>query len=106
MTKLKQKEAKPRNQNNIKIFNRILLLLIVVAGSSLLVGVNDSSIKSFVLQQQKKKLNEVKGQYNDLEVRVMSLSSYSNLSKKIEGLKMVRVERVNYLNPATAVAKK
>lgn len=106
MTMHKQKENSAKDKNKTKLFNRVLLALIVVAGAGYLAGVNDLAINSYVLQQHKKQFNEVKNQNNELEVKVMSLSSYNNLSQKIGGLKMVKVDSVDYLNPVTAVAKK
>ena len=100
---MKQKQNKSSNSKLQKI-NRILFLLIIVTGVMYLIGTNDVSIKSYVLQQHKKEAMKLRNDNNDLELKTMSLSSYNNLSKRVDSLKLVKVDKIDYINMNTAVA--
>jgi len=100
---MKQKQNKSSNSKLQKI-NRILFLLIIVTGVMYLIGTNDVSIKSYVLQQHKKEAMKLRNDNNDLELKTMSLSSYNNLSKRVDSLKLVKVDKIDYININTAVA--
>lgn len=106
--KQKQKKQKrfikSKKTINFKKINFIIAALVVLSGIYYLIGVNDFSIKAFVLSEQRGKLSQLKGQNNELELKVMHLSSYNNLSKKIENLKMVKVDKIDYISGASAVA--
>lgn len=101
---LEKTKLQNKNTNKLKLFNRVVFSLIIMLGASYLVGVNDLSIKTLVLQQQKKKIFKLKNDANDLELRVMSLSSYNNLSERLNGLDLVKVDKISYVNGASAVA--
>ncbi|KKR21464.1 MAG: hypothetical protein UT48_C0008G0041 [Parcubacteria group bacterium GW2011_GWE2_39_37] len=103
MTQMKQKQNKSGNLKLQKI-NRILFLLIIITGVMYLIGTNDVSIKSYVLQQHKKQAMKLRNDNNDLELKTMSLSSYNNLSKRVENLKLVKVDKIDYINTNNAVA--
>ncbi|MEI8361268.1 MAG: hypothetical protein WCG01_04010 [bacterium] len=99
-----KKNIKPSNY--FSIVNKVMVLLIVICGVSYLVGMNDLSIKHFVVQENKRAVRELKDQNSDLETRIMALSSYNTINKKIASLKMVKVDRLNYINVNAVVAKK
>lgn len=100
LTKTKQKKI----NINLKIANRLLFALIFFFGASYLIGVNDLSIKTIVLQQQKIKIFELKNTIADLDLRSMSLSSYTSVSQRLPGLALVKVDKVEYIAGAPAVA--
>ncbi|KKR32807.1 MAG: hypothetical protein UT64_C0022G0006 [Candidatus Falkowbacteria bacterium GW2011_GWF2_39_8] len=78
--------------------------MIIITGVMYLIGTNDVSIKSYVLQQHKKQAMKLRNDNNDLELKTMSLSSYNNLSKRVENLKLVKVDKIDYINTNNAVA--
>jgi len=98
MTQVKQKK------NKLRFVNLSLFCLLVVFSASYLWGTSDASIKSYILGQKKKEANKIKNTNNELELRAMSLSSYNNLSKKLADLKMVKVDKIDYINGVTSVA--
>ena len=100
LTKTKQKKI----NINLKIANRLLFALIFFFGASYLIGINDLSIKTIVLQQQKIKIFELKNTIADLDLRSMSLSSYTSVSQRLPGLALVKVDKVEYIAGAPAVA--
>lgn len=104
MNRLKQKQNKSFANVKLQKINKILFLLIIVTGVMYLIGTNDVSIKSFVLQQHKKEAMKLRNDNNDLELQTMSLSSYNNLSRRVEGMKLVKVDKIDYININTAVA--
>lgn len=104
MISKKQKEQKQKKNINFKILNRVLLISVILLGAYYLIGTNDLAIKSFVLQGEKKKLRELTDKNTDYSLRAMSLSSFNQLSERINGLKMVKIDKVDYLAGPGAVA--
>lgn len=98
MRQIKQKE------NKLKLINAVLFCMLVIFSVSYLLGTNDVAIKSYVMQQKKKAAKKIINDNNELELKVMSLSSYSDLSKKVASLNMVKVDKIDYINGVTSVA--
>jgi hypothetical protein len=105
MTRIKQKENKTKIKQ-IKSINTLLLLLIIFFGAYYMLGTNDLSIKSYMLQQQQKQANKIIDDNNELKLKAMSLSSLTNINDKIVALKMVKVDKVDYIAGAVTVALK
>ncbi|HCX27573.1 MAG TPA: hypothetical protein DHI91_00330 [Candidatus Portnoybacteria bacterium] len=101
--KLKKEKQKQINLN-WKIINRLLLVLIFFFGASYLIGVNDLSIKTIMLQQQKIKIFNLKNQISDLDLTAMSLGSYTSVSQRLPELSLVKVDQVEYVAGTAAVA--
>jgi len=93
-----------KNFRNLQLYNRVLILVMVICGIAYLVGINDLSIKNYMLLEERRKANTVRNKINQLEVKAMSLSSYNNLAQRITDLQMVKVDQVKYLNANPAVA--
>ncbi|MCK5416487.1 hypothetical protein KAI92_03610 [Candidatus Parcubacteria bacterium] len=66
-------------------------------------GVNDLSIKGFVLQEVKNEVSRYEDQNRELELKVMELESYENLSKRAVELNMVKVGKVDYISVENGV---
>ncbi len=99
------KETKQNRRSlNWQLINRILLALIIFFGASYLVGVNELSIKTVVLQEQKKKIFGMKNISADLELQAMSLGSFTNVGERLAGLGLVKVDKVDYVAGVPAVA--
>lgn len=101
--KLKKEKQKKINLN-WKIINRLLFVLIFFFGASYLIGVNDLSIKTIILQKQKMKIFELKNVIADLDLKAMSLGSYTSVSQRLPGLSLVKVDKVEYVAGTPAVA--
>ncbi|MFH0955829.1 MAG: hypothetical protein V1801_01275 [Candidatus Falkowbacteria bacterium] len=92
---------------NLKNLNRILALLIICLAVYYIAGVNDLTIKGFALSDLKAQKNKLIEANNKLELNALALSSYSQITEKVSGLKMVAAGEVSYLTAgADAVAKK
>ncbi len=91
---------------NIKVLNYILLSLIISLGIFYLSGMNDLSITGYKIEELNKQKNDYASTNEDLELKIMSLSSYGNIISRVNGLKMVAVKEIEYLSAATVVAKK
>lgn len=98
--------SKTKNLKNIQLYNRMLLLAMVVCGIAYLIGINDLSIKNYMLLEERRRANTVRNEINQLENKAMSLSSYNNLAQRITDLQMVKVDQVKYFNANPAVALK
>lgn len=101
-----KKITKTKNLKNIQLYNRVLVLAMVVCGVAYLIGINDLSIKNYMLLEERRRANTVRNEINQLEVKAMSLSSYNNLAQRIADLQMVKVDQVKYFNANPAVALK
>jgi hypothetical protein len=72
-----------------------------------LVGINDLTVKGFVLKDLKNQQQMLMEANQDLQTKVLGLQSYASISPRLQGLNMVAVEDVVYLSSkAPAVAKK
>lgn len=105
MTRIKQKSNQTKIKQ-IKTINSLLLLLVIFFGAYYLIGTNDLSIKSYILQQQRKQASKILDSNNELKLKAMSLSSLSNINKKIAELNMVKVDKVAYITGTAIVALK
>lgn len=102
-----KKEKQKQTNLNWKIINRLLFVMIFFFGASYLIGVNDLSIKTIILQKQKIKIFNLKNTIAELDLKVMSLSSYASVSERLPGLSLVKVDKVVYVagTPAVAINK-
>lgn len=102
-----KKEKQNKANFNWKMANRLLLALVFFFGASYLIGVNDLSIKTIVLQKQKIKIFELRNTIADLDLKAMSLGSYTSVSQRLPALSLVKVDKVEYVagTPAVAVNK-
>ena len=60
-------------------------------------GVNTLSIQGFQLYELKEEIGALQEQNDELRLKTMSLESYAKISQRADDLKMVRVDRVDYL---------
>jgi hypothetical protein len=98
-----------KNKNkklNIRTLNKILATLIIILGVYYIAGINDLTVKGFELQKLKMRLADIKNDNNNLELQMMSLGSYNNLSERIKGLDMVAVGKVEYISTVGSVVAK
>jgi len=92
---------------SFKNLNKLLFLVIIILGLYYVVGANDLAIKGYVLSDLKQQRNKLAEANKNEELKAMTISSYNNISQKINNLNMVAVGSVNYINGSVAaVAKK
>lgn len=85
-------------KNLIVVSNKILLVLIIAASVAYIGTVNDLSIKGFVISELEKKSATLSAQKQSLELDSMLLGSYEAISSKAEGLKMVKNDKIEYID--------
>lgn len=106
----KQQKQKNKEQNNysrktkksltfyLGIFNKALFVMILVCCGYFVLSINDLAIKGFILQDLKKESNKLKEITKDMELTITNYESYDNIQKRAENLKMVRVEKIDYIS--------
>ncbi|MDD2680933.1 MAG: hypothetical protein PHE20_02380 [Patescibacteria group bacterium] len=99
-------------RQNKKIFswrpiNTLLGIACLAFGFVYLIGMNDLTVKGFVLNDLKSQASILAEENQDLQTRSLTLQSYTALSPRLQNLNMVQVEDVAYFSPqASVVAKK
>jgi hypothetical protein len=91
---------------SIKNLNKFIVLVIIFLSVFYVAGVNDLSIKGFALSDLKQQKNKLVEANNKLELEAMTLSSYSRISERVSGLKMVAVGEVSYLSAGGGIVAK
>ena len=83
------------------------MVLIIFSGISFVVSINNLAIKGFILEDLKKEVNNLKVENENIGLQAAQLKSYDNVAAKAEELKMVKVDKIDYIkiNEET-VAKK
>lgn len=82
----------------LKILNGVVLLAIVATSVYYVTVVNELTVKGFKLQQLKQEKQALKRENDKLNLKVTSLRSYENLSKKAKELGMVATRDMDYVN--------
>jgi len=95
-----------KNVLNLKTLNKFLFIFAIVLGVLYVAGMNDLSIQGFVLSDLKEQRNKMADENNKLELKAMTLGSYNMLSGKIDGLKMIAVGEVDYINGNNGIVAK
>jgi hypothetical protein len=89
------------------IVNAVIYIFIFMGGIYYIAGINDLSIKGFKLQDLKNRSVVIKKENEDLELQIMRLESYENLTARAAEISMVRVDRIDYVSAANdEVAKR
>lgn len=83
---------------DLNLFIIILLGAILVNAVSYVVVKNDLSVKGFVINELQKELYSLEEKKSKLEVEAMSMQSYNNVAKRVEGLEMIKVGKIDYIN--------
>lgn len=90
-----------------RVVNTLLSITCITFGVVYLVGMNDLTVKGFVLNELKGQVSVLAEENQDLQTSSLSLQSYAALSPRLQDLDMVKVEDVVYFShQALVVAKK
>ena len=111
MTKRNKKMNKKSQSNKSSYWRKINVFLSIsclVFGVVYLIGMNDLTVKGFVLNDLKSQVSMLTEENQDLQTRSLTLQSYTALSPRLQDLNMVAVDdNVAYLSPqAPTLAKK
>ena len=80
------------------LLNKFLFTLTIICGISFIVCVNDISIKGFVLEELKADARELRKENKNIELVIMKLESFDNIAKRAEEIKMVKVDKIDYIS--------
>ncbi len=89
---------KRNNFLNLGFFISLLSLMIMGSSVSYVLVKNDLSVKGFVINDLQKRVNHLNNIKNILELDLVSIESYNNLAVRVEGLGMVKADKVDYIN--------
>jgi hypothetical protein len=91
---------------NLKSFNKLLVCLIIILGVSYMACMNDLAIKGFILQDLKSKSKKLTSDNNNTELEIMKLQAYENIDAKAKEMKMVQVDKIDYINVLSSIVAK
>ena len=101
------KKNQSRKKIRLDLVNKFLLCLIIVSGIGFIVTINDLSIKGFVLQDLKMSMKNLQAENQQIELAITKLQSYDNIEIKAQEMKMVKVDKIDYITVNDlAVAKR
>lgn len=91
---------------NFNTVNVVIGVMIVVMGVTYLVQINGLVTKGYQISELEQKITELTDRNADLELETLSLQSMDSIKTKVDGLGLVAVGEVEYLNPTpVAVAR-
>lgn len=92
---------------NFKFLNKTIFIIILGLGIAYIVDMNSLSTQGFALNDLKEKRNQLAAENEQLELNAMSYSSYKSITKRVNEMKMVAANDVEYVDSSSAmVAKK
>lgn len=104
---IRQRNKKPSRLSAFRMINKIIIGIIIFSGIYYVIGVNDLSIKGFMLDKLKNQADVLAKENQDIEMQVMQLESYDQIAHRAQELKMVVVEKIEYITIINGeVAKK
>lgn len=94
---------KTTNRKKVRHFswrgsNFFLISACLVFGTMYLVGMNDLTVKSFVLQDLKSHSTKLSAENQDLQAQALALQSYDSIAPRLQTLNMVPVENIAYIS--------
>ena len=96
----------PTKKNNLLIVNLLLLLLLFLAGVGYLVEMNSIVVSGFKLQAARERLGVLSSEGQDLKNQQLALESYQQMDQKLQSLKLVPIDQINYVNISPEVLAK
>jgi len=91
-------QSKKRNYlDYVKLLNKVIIFFIIFNAVYFVMNVNDLSIKGFVLNSQKMKVLKLTDENRALELEITKLSSLSNVEKRAQEMKLVKVDKIDYI---------
>ena len=98
---------KDKRYTYLHLINKALVCSLVFCVIYFVISINDISIKGMVLSDLKSRVKQLQSQNETIEQKVTALQSYENISRRAEELKMVKVDKIDYISVSgEAVARK
>lgn len=92
-----RKKNRSSKERYFGLANKLIAVLIIASSVYYIISINDISIKGFVLEDLKHQASELAGINEEAELRAMALQSYEAIDLRAEELKMVKVDRIDYI---------
>lgn len=101
-----QDRASKSQNNNVRfskfeqylsITNKIMIAMVVVFSISYVAVINDLSIKGFILKDKKVQISELEKEHNNNELKVIELESYDHIEKRAREMRLVKVDKIDYI---------
>lgn len=94
----KKIKAKLFNHKFLHVANKLIFGLIIILSISYILSINDLSIKGFVINDLKSRMNELTKENESYDLRIAQLEANDNINVRAEQLAMVKVDKINYIN--------
>ncbi len=92
-------------QNRGRKFTGYLLILLIISFSVLyVIQANSIATGGYRIEKYKNELKSLQSENKNLELKLSEVQLLSNLEKKVESLKMVKIGKIEYLLPISKVA--
>ncbi len=89
------------------LLNKGLACMIFILMIAYIISINDLSIKGFISEDLKNKINKLESENEQYELKAMALESYEQIDERAQKLGMIKVDDIEYLSVVTgAVAVK
>ena len=95
-----------KSSNNFYIIKLLTICLLVGIGVVYLMQIGKSSTTVYEANDLKRQINELKTKKELLELEAVKLKSMANINERLEDIKMVAVEKLEYVEGEKAVAVK
>lgn len=82
----------------ISALNLCLVIFLMLGGFFFLKSIDDVMVKNLELEQSRAKLDLLREEKQDMELKKNSLESYENVSSRLKDLKMVKVADIDYIS--------
>mgnify|MGYP001765051450 CR=1 FL=1 len=99
-------EGRRRPIFNVRFLTIFVVALIVISGSLYVVRMNRVLVKNFKIQDLKKQAESISAENRDLELRTIALGSYDRLNEKIQDLRLVPIEEIDYITLKNGIIAK
>ena len=103
---LNQIKSKREIRVNLRLFNKILLILVIASFVYYLTGTNSLAVKGFAIRDLKAETSQLHEENVNLEIKTTSLSSYNQLSERVNELELVSANNIKYVSIETPVVAK
>jgi cell division protein FtsB len=106
ISRFQNKTKIKNNHQYLALLNKAIALLCIVGAFYYIASINNISIKGFVLKELKTELSILEQEKEALEQKAMELESYEHISRRADELKMVKVDKIDYItvtDPAVAI---
>lgn len=100
------RKANFRGKKGISVFRFISIFILIGAGVFYLMQVGKISVTAYEANDLKRQIKELESEKKILELEAVKLQSMASINKRLNDLKMVAVEKLEYIGNDKAVAVK